>query len=403
MFSVDTRILRYKEKRILLNTSNGLWIRVSQKVYNLFVLVEKEGLSFNQLLESLYDEEDREYMKSVYNKMIEIGIVEKTEGEVRGNRTVLFEITRRCNLHCRHCCVNAERETDYEMSFDNLVMALNRIINWKPKQISLTGGEPLVRKDIFDILKYLNKKFNGRVTLSTNGTLINEENVGVLIRYLDQIDISIDGVDEATCSRIRGRGVFEQIIQTVHLLHEKGYYEITLSMISDKFHRKMEEEFYRMNEELGTTPIVRSFAPVGRGKESGGFLEHDQYYSPIPAINKPVIQACSCKAGEEKLLINYRGNIYPCQYFVQDEFCMGNILENQDFPFEINMNMAAVWNYFPQNYEKCSTCPVNIFCWPCPGELYLYSDLNQTDNFEKICKFQKKFLYKKIWDEDVLV
>lgn len=80
MFSVDTRILRYKEKRILLNTSNGLWIRVSQKVYNLFVLVEKEGLSFNQLLESLYDEEDREYMKSVYNKMIEIGIVEKTEG-----------------------------------------------------------------------------------------------------------------------------------------------------------------------------------------------------------------------------------------------------------------------------------------------------------------------------------
>lgn len=50
MFSVDTRILRYKEKRILLNTSNGLWIRVSQKVYNLFVLVEKEGLSFNQLL-----------------------------------------------------------------------------------------------------------------------------------------------------------------------------------------------------------------------------------------------------------------------------------------------------------------------------------------------------------------
>ena len=82
---------------------------------------------------------------------------------------------------------------------------------------------------------------------------------------------------------------------------------------------------------------------------------------------------------------------------------MGNILENQDFPFEINMNMAAVSDYFPQNYEKCSTCPVNIFCWPCPGELYLYSDLNQTDNFEKICKFQKKFLYRKIWDEDVLV
>ena len=403
MFSADTRILEYKEKRILLNVFNGLWIRVSRKVYDLFAFAEKEGLSFNQLLEALYDDEDREYMKSVYSKMQEIGIAGETAGKSRENRSVLFEITRRCNLHCLHCCVDAERETDYEMPFDDLVMALNKIISWKPRQISLTGGEPLVREDIFDILEYLNKKYDGRVTLSTNGTLINEKNVDVLIRYLDQIDISIDGVDEATCSRIRGQGVFEKIIRTVHLLHKKGFSAITLSIISDKFYGKMEEEFYRMNKDLGTTPIVRSYAPVGRGKESGGFLEHDQYYSPIPAINKPVIQACSCKAGEEKLLIDYRGNIYPCQYFVQDEFCMGNILENQDFPFEINMNMAAVSDYFPQNYEKCSTCPVNIFCWPCPGELYLYSDLNQTDNFEKICKFQKKFLYRKIWDEDVLV
>ena len=318
MFSADTRILEYKEKRILLNVFNGLWIRVSRKVYDLFAFAEKEGLSFNQLLEALYDDEDREYMKSVYSKMQEIGIAGETAGKSRENRSVLFEITRRCNLHCLHCCVDAERETDYEMPFDDLVMALNKIISWKPRQISLTGGEPLVREDIFDILEYLNKKYDGRVTLSTNGTLINEKNVDVLIRYLDQIDISIDGVDEATCSRIRGQGVFEKIIRTVHLLHKKGFSAITLSIISDKFHGKMEEEFYRMNKDLGTTPIVRSYAPVGRGKESGGFLEHDQYYSPIPAINKPVIQACSCKAGEEKLLIDYRGNIYPCQYFVQD-------------------------------------------------------------------------------------
>ena len=221
MFSADTRILEYKEKRILLNVFNGLWIRVSRKVYDLFAFAEKEGLSFNQLLEALYDDEDREYMKSVYSKMQEIGIAGETAGKSRENRSVLFEITRRCNLHCLHCCVDAERETDYEMPFDDLVMALNKIISWKPRQISLTGGEPLVREDIFDILEYLNKKYDGRVTLSTNGTLINEKNVDVLIRYLDQIDISIDGVDEATCSRIRGQGVFEKIIRTVHLLHKK--------------------------------------------------------------------------------------------------------------------------------------------------------------------------------------
>ena len=80
---------------------------------------------------------------------------------------------------------------------------------------------------------------------------------------------------------------------------------------------------------------------------------------------------------------------------------MGNILENKNFPIDISIDVMKY--YFPQNYEKCSSCPVNIFCWPCPGELYLYSEANQTKNFEKICEFQKKFLYKQVWDEDVLV
>lgn len=401
MFSADTRILEYKEKRIILNALNGLWIRVSKKVYDLFALVEKEKLSFDQLLKALHDDQDREYIKSVYRKMQEIGVVEKKENVRKENRSILFEVTRRCNLHCLHCCVSAERETDFEMSFDNIIMSLNKIICWKPRQISLTGGEPLMREDIFEIFKYLNKRYDGRLTLSTNGTLINEKNVENLIHYLDQIDISIDGVDEETCSRVRGKGTFEMIVKAVRLLHKKGFYAITLSMISDKFHRKMEDEFYKLNEELGTTPIVRSFAPVGRGEKSSHLLKNDKYYDPTPIITKPLIQACSCKAGKEKFLIDYKGNIYPCQYFVGTGFCVGNILENKNFPIDISIDVMKY--YFPQNYEKCSSCPVNIFCWPCPGELYLYSEANQTKNFEKICEFQKKFLYKQVWDEDVLV
>ncbi len=401
MFSADTKILEYKEKRIILNTLNGLWIRISKKVYDLFALAEKEKLSFDQLLQALHDNQDREYIKSVYRKMQEIGAIEQKESVRIENRSVLFEVTRRCNLHCMHCCVSADRETDYEMSFDKIIIALNKIICWNPRQISITGGEPLIREDIFEILKYLNKRYNGRLTLSTNGTLINEKNVENLIRCLDQIDISIDGVDEETCSRIRGKGIFDRIVRTVRLLHKKGFYAITLSMISDKFHKKMEDEFYKLNEKLGTTPIVRSFTPVGRGKESSSLLKNDKYYDPIPAITKPLIQACSCKAGKEKLLIDYKGNIYSCQYFAETEFCMGNILEDQ--ACLTNITIDAIKTYFPQNYEKCSSCPVNIFCWPCPGELYLYSAVNQTRNFERVCQFQKKFLYKKVWDEDVLV
>ena len=402
MFSANTKILEYKDKRIFLNTSNGLWIRVSKRVFDIFHLVEEKGYTFEQLLAALYDDEDRKYIKTVFEKMQDIGLIEERTGSETEKRIVLFEVTRRCNLHCTHCCVEAENEADYELTYNEIVEALNKILVWNPKQISFTGGEPLMRKDIFDILQFLNKQYSGRITVSTNGTLINEKNVDRLIMYVDQIDISIDGVDEETCSRIRGKGVFPKVLQTIELLHKKGYYNITLSMISDKFHRKMEEEFYRLNEELGTTPIVRSYTPSGRGKESNGLLGYDKFYSPIPTINKPVIQACSCKAGEEKFLIDYKGNVFPCQYFVKEEFCMGNILSNDSFPLIKESCMDRVREYFPQNYERCSACPVNCFCWPCPGELYLYSDEDKTGFFEELCKFQKRFLYKKIWGEEVL-
>lgn len=401
MFSTNIKILKYKEKRILLNTSNGLWIRVSKRVCDILDLAEKEGYTFQQLLDSLYDDEDRQYMKSVFEKMQKIGLVETSANRIIEKRMILFEVTRRCNLHCTHCCVEAEKEADYEMNHEEIMETLGKILVWNPKQISLTGGEPLMRGDIFVILRFLNKQYAGRITLSTNGTLINEKNVDDLIRYVDQVDISMDGVDEETCSRIRGKGVFQKVMQTIRLLHQKGYYSITLSMISDKFHGKMEKEFYKLNEELGTTPLVRSFTPSGRGKESFGFLGNDKFYSPVPTINKEVMQACSCKAGEEKFLIDYKGNIYPCQYFVKEEFCMGNILKDSIFPIKTDSYMDKIRDYFPQNYKRCNTCPVNYFCWPCPGELYLYSDEDKFDYFKKICEFQRKFLYKKIWDEEV--
>ena len=401
MFSANVKILKYKEKRIFLNTSNGLWIRVSKKVSDIIGLAQKEEYTFQQLLDGLCDDEDRKYMKSIFRKMEEIGLVETSEIRRKEKRMILFEVTRRCNLHCAHCCVEAENEVDYEMSYEEVMDALGKIFVWHPKQISLTGGEPLMRGDIFEILNFLSNQYAGRITLSTNGTLIDEKNVDDLIRYVHQIDISMDGVDEETCSRIRGKGVFQKVLKTIRLLHQKGYYSITLSMISDKFHGKMEKEFYRLNKELGTTPLVRSFTPSGRGKERLGLLGKDKFCSPIPTINKKVMQACSCKAGEEKFLIDYKGDIYPCQYFTEEEFCMGNIIRGTVFPVKINSCLDKVQEYFPQNYKGCYKCPVNYFFWPCPGELYLYSDQDKAEYFKNICEFQRKFLYKKIWDEEV--
>ena len=108
----------------------------------------------------------------------------------------------------------------------------------------------------------------GKIILSTNGTFINDKNVDILAKCAYKIDISLDGVDEESCSIVRGPGVFDKVINNVKLLKNTGFEKISLSMaVSDK-NKHLETEFNKLNELLGTTPLVRAFTPVGRGKDN---------------------------------------------------------------------------------------------------------------------------------------
>ncbi|WP_330653158.1 radical SAM protein, partial [Clostridioides difficile] len=73
----------------------------------------------------------------------------------------------------------------------------------------------LIREDFFEIIKYIKQKLpDTKLILSTNGTLIDEHNVDFIITNFEKIDISIDGVDENTCSETRGKGVFHKVISS---------------------------------------------------------------------------------------------------------------------------------------------------------------------------------------------
>ncbi|WP_035011505.1 radical SAM protein [Enterococcus crotali] len=101
------------------------------------------------------------------------------------NETVSIETTHRCNLHCAHCCMNASNnmKEESDLSLEQMKEMLNKIIEWKPKRIMLSGGEPMLRKDFFLILSYLRSRYNGTIILSTNGTFINSKNASQLVKW----------------------------------------------------------------------------------------------------------------------------------------------------------------------------------------------------------------------------
>ena len=119
------------------------------------------------------DQEDREYIEQIYRKMVSIAILEDKKNNFFLKK-ISIEITNKCNLNCKHCCIDANSRTD-EMSTDEIYRSIRKIAKWNPDNVSISGGEPLVRRDIKEILIYLRKVYNGKITLSTNGLLIDKK------------------------------------------------------------------------------------------------------------------------------------------------------------------------------------------------------------------------------------
>lgn len=139
-------------------------------------------------------------------------------------RLIFWEVTKGCNLRCIHC-----RATATELSSINDLpthKALNII-----KQVSqlslpilvLSGGEPLYRKDIFELASY-GRECGLRVALATNGTLVSKEVARKIVDSgVKRVSISLDGADAATHDSFRGiPGAFDQAVQGLRNLKELG-------------------------------------------------------------------------------------------------------------------------------------------------------------------------------------
>ncbi len=353
------------------------------------------------------EEEDYVYIKKVIDILLEMRIiVHKDKEDFYPNKTVAIELTKRCNLHCIHCCIDAVQSSDEMMDLktEEILEIIDKCIEWNPEDIMLSGGEPMLRKDFFEILQYLRNNYKGHITVCTNGTFINEDNVDMLCELSDQLDISLDGINEKTCSQVRGTGVFERVVENIKLVKSKNKNDVTISMVFSQKNEQLEEDFISLNKELGTKPICRGFSPVGRGKNAKDYYYSDEVYFPKEFLEAKVEEtaACSCSAGNKELFIDFKGDIYPCPSFIFDKYKIANIKEVTSLN-ELTSNRfkgintsLKVSNINPINNGKCKECNVNVFCWTCPGS-YLYYE--NKDILDKECIIKKKVLTKRIWGE----
>lgn len=267
-FSTNVKKIIHNDKLVLINLNTGQWIRMSMTVYKIIDKFIVKNVPYEQLMTVLADEEDKRYVASIIKQMLEIEVIYCGKEKCRNQKVVIFEVTNRCNLRCVHCCNNADVCSDYELSKNEVIKILDFLISNDPVNIIISGGEPLIRDDFVEIICYLRKNYDGKITVMTNATLINKNNVSFIVKNIDEINISIDGIDEKTTDRVRGKGVFKKVLDTVNLLHEEDFGNIALSMVFGDKNYHLESKFIALNRRLGTRPVIRGFAEMGRGKEN---------------------------------------------------------------------------------------------------------------------------------------
>jgi heme b synthase len=191
-------------------------------------------------------------------------------GESKGKtlRLVAWETTRNCNLACMHCRASAMRGPfNGELDTRACFRLLDQIAQVGKPIIILTGGEPLLRTDIFDLAKYGTGKGLSMV-MAPNGTLITE-NIAKQIAHagIRRISISLDGATPKSHDRFRGvDGAFEGALRGIRLAKDAGI-EFQINTTITKANLDEIPKIQNLAASLGAVAHhIFLLVPTGRGK-----------------------------------------------------------------------------------------------------------------------------------------
>ena len=136
---------------------------------------------------------------------------------------VIWNLIRRCNLLCKHCySISADTNFKGELSTDEVYRVMEDLRAYGVPVLILSGGEPLLRPDIHDIGRRA-KELGFYVGLSTNGTLIDGDNIGAIADVgFDYVGISLDGIGAVHDAFRRKEGAFDASMEGIRLCNEHG-------------------------------------------------------------------------------------------------------------------------------------------------------------------------------------
>ena len=287
-----------------------------------------------------------------------------------------WEWTYACDLQCVHCLSSSGRRDPNELSTEEMKAVVDQLAEMQVFYVNIGGGEPMLRTDFFEIVEYCVAKGVG-VKFSTNGGRITAENARRLaaMDYVD-IQISLDGVDEATNDAVRGEGTHARVRRAMDHLRDAEFGSFKLSVVMTRQNVEQVDAYEALADEYGAELRLTRFRPSGRGIETWHDLhptaqqQRDLYhwllerphvltgdsFFHLSALGEPLPGLNLCGAGRVVCLIDPVGDVYACPFVLHDEFKAGSIRDEGGF--------EAVWNASdlftslrePSSPGACASC-----------------------------------------------
>ena len=233
-------------------------------------------------------------------------------------RMIAWEITRTCNLNCIHCRASADMGPHPgELSLEECLRLIDDIASFSKPVLILTGGEPLLRNDIFEIAAYGTRR-GLRMVMAVNGTLLNPQNIKAMKEVgIQRISVSLDGATPETHDAFRRvKGAFAGAITGIEQAKLDSL-EFQINTTITRQNLKEIAEIHALAKKLGAKAHhIFVLVPTGRGKE----IEKEQEVSP-QEYEKVLRWFCD---QEDKTSLQLKATCAPQYYRMREELRVEN-------------------------------------------------------------------------------
>lgn len=311
-------------------------------------------------------------------------------------RQAVWEMSLKCNMNCMHCGSRAGKPRENELSLEECLDIAQQLIDMKLELITLIGGEIFLK----DGWEQVARKFvdNGVYTnIITNAYNLSDKHYDQLKRSgINQVAISIDGMEEVHNTIRRNSHSFEHVLKALDRLREEGYYTEAITTLTDLNFSNLEDmynlfvnkgveiwqiqlaspmgnasENLKLLLEPKKVPLITKFIRdknkegkilVVAGDSLGYYDENEHYIRGVDSNTKP--EFYGCQAGKFVVGIDSIGNVKGCESLQSDDFIEGNLRErslydiwNDENAFAYNRKMTP-----SMLAGKCASCDRAEIC-----------------------------------------